>query len=634
MTTDDDTPEDKVRKAMAGKLPVKGKPKLTVVGGKDEAEKKPRRTRASKPKADRPPADDAPPHDEIPDGPGDDEFERPDGITEAMREITCFCAGLDQNDRDNGRRLIAWFGVDLCYVTGLGWLVWQGKHWQRDDADLTVRLLAQHIVDKIKLEAFEIDATDGQKRIFELADAAMKKPDDKLTAADRQLLRRADDVRKAISSKRSKRRAWAVTSGNTGKTSAMLEQARSLKALPIEKLDADHMKFNVSNGTLHFWREPDPERPLDAAEEAGGQSSGEAATRMIGRFAFEPHDRADMITKMADVEYRPDASRAFFEAEFLAKVHPNEKMRVFLQVSTAYALLIGGNDEQRLFYHYGTGANGKSAFFELIGRLAGSYRQIASAETISGDSQRAGQQANPDIARLHNARLVTIEELPKHIPLREELIKSLTGGTKILARFLNKDFFEFMPIFTPMLNGNSKPAISGTDYGIWRRVLLILWGVTIPEAERLTPTDLAARLDAERSGVLNWLIEGLVLYLTHGLEAFIPTEVREFTQDYREERDNVGVFIEHGIEHAPGETVKAGEIHKAYVAWCEANALRPASLRSFGDSLTEKGFKKKRGNYIVYLDVRLKPTANIQVDGEPMPPARDPDDPGFDPSQM
>ncbi len=625
MTTDDDTPEDKVKKAMAGKRPVKGKPKLTVVdGGKDEAEKKPRKPRAGKPKDDEgPPVDDAPPHDEIPDGPdSDDEFERPDGITEEMRIITRFCMDLDQNDRDNGRRLIAWFGVDLCYVTGLGWLVWQGTHWQRDDADLTVRLLAQQIVDKIKLEAFEIDATDAQRRILDLAAKAMKKDDDKLTAADKQVLSKAVDVRKSISAKRSKRRNWAVTSGNTGKTSAMLEQARSMKALPIEKLDADHMKFNVSNGTLRFWRELDPERP-------------EGSDRMIGRFEFVPDGhRDDMITKLADVAFDEAAGREFFEQQFLAKVHPDARMRKFLQVSTAYALLIGGNDEQRLFYHYGTGANGKSAFFELIGRLAGTYRQIASAETITGDSQRAGQQANPDIARLHNARLVTIEELPKHIPLREELIKALTGGTKILARFLNKDFFEFMPIFTPMLNGNSKPAISGTDYGIWRRVLLILWGVTIPEAERLTPTELAARLDAERSGVLNWLIEGLVEYLTHGLEAFIPTEVREFTQDYREERDNVGVFLEHGLEHATGHTEKAGAIYKAYQDWCQANALRPASLRSFGDSLTEKGFKKKRGNYIVYLDVRLKSDIASPDDGSPVPPARDPNDPGFDPSQM
>nr|WP_248306988.1 phage/plasmid primase, P4 family [Devosia sp. 1635] len=522
---------------------------------------------------------------------------------------------MDQNDRDNGRRLVAWFGDHLAYVTGLGWLVWRGTHWLRDEADLDVRLMAQEIVDKIKLEAFEIEASEAQKRILQLADDAMKKPDDKLTSADRSVMAKAIGVRKQISAKRSKRRAWAVTSGNTGKTAGMLQQAQSLKSLPIDRLDSDAMMFNVGNGTLRFWRELDPERP-------------EGSDRKVGRFEFLEHDRSNFMTKIADVEYHADAECPFFMDQFLLKVHPDARMRIFLQVSTAYALLLAGNDEQRLFYHYGTGANGKTAFFEIIARIAGSYRQIASPETITGDGQRAGQQANPDIARLHNARLVTIEELPKNTPLREELIKSLTGGTKILARFLNKDFFEFTPQFTPMLSGNSKPAISGTDYGIWRRVLLILWGVRIPEEERIAPTLLAAKLDAERSGILNWLIEGLLLYLTHGLDAFIPPEVTAFTQDYREERDNVSVFAEVAIEKAEGETVKAGVLYTAYEAWCKINGLKNASQRSFGDKLGELGYQKKRGGYYLYLDVKLRDVPGLHAD-HGTPPKRDADDPGY-----
>ena len=597
-----DTPSDRVKKAMAGKKPVSDAPFTVIEGGK--ARPKPRRPRAKKPAAPPEP----PPHDEPPDGPQDPDEILPPGLPPADLEKAEICAGWDQNDRDNGRRLILWCGDGLLYVTGLGWLVWRGTHWQRDEADLDVRLMAQNLVDKIKLEAALLKASPAQQRLLDAAAAVERKPEADRTDADNKLADRAGKILNALNKQRSSRHSFAVSSGNSGRTDSMLKQAQSLKALPIDKLDADHMKFNVRNGTLHFWRELDPERP-------------EGSERKVGRFAFEPHERGDYITKLAEVDYDPEAKCTFFEEQFLTKVHPDARMRLFLQVSTAYALLMGGNDEQRLFYHYGTGANGKSAFFELVGRIAGSYRQIASPETVTGDSQRAGQQANPDIARLHNARLVTIEELPKNVPLREELIKALTGGTKILARFLNKDFFEFMPIFTPLLNGNSKPAISGADYGIWRRVLLILWGVTIPKVEQMPPSELAERLDAERAGVLNWLIEGLLLYLGQGLEAFIPREVTEFTQDYREERDNVGVFCEVGIEHVPGHTEKAGVIYKAYTEWCEVNAMRPASLRSFGDSLTEKGFKKKRGNYILYLDVRLRQTAS-KYDG--VPASRDP----------
>ncbi|HEV7293083.1 MAG TPA: phage/plasmid primase, P4 family [Devosia sp.] len=607
-TPDDDDKKKAVKTAMDKKRPIKADFKV-IDGGKDEA----------KPKAEAPPAQDpddpGPDDDDIPQVDDDGEGGPPDGISENERIIIRWCAAMDQNDRDNGRRLVAWFGDHLVYVTGLGWLVWRGTHWLRDEADLYVRLLAQEIVDKIKLEAFEIEATDPQKRILDLAKDAMAKDDDKITAADRNVMAKAIDVRKQLSKKRSSRRSWAVTSGNAGKTTAMLQQAQSLKSLAIEKLDADHMLFNLANGTLRFWRELDPDQP-------------EGGERKIGRFEFRPHDRNDLITKMAEVEYHADADRTFFEDVFLTKVQPEERWRTFLQVATAVALLFGGNDEQRLFYHYGTGANGKSAFFELIGRLAGDYRQIASPETITGDGQRTGQQANPDIARLHNARLVTIEELPKNTPLKEELIKALTGGTKILARFLNKDFFEFMPQFTPMLSGNNKPAISGSDEGIWRRFLFVLWGVRIPEGERMAPTLLAAKLDAERSGVLNWLIEGALLYLTNGLDYYTPPEAKAFAQDYREERDNVGVFAEACIEHVEKEKVKAGQVYEAYEAWCKANGMRAATQRSFGDRLNDLGFKKQRGAFYYYLDVRLRDVPG-RATGIGEPPPRDPSDPGF-----
>lgn len=614
----DDTEDDKsdaVKKAMSRKRPVKGS--FSVIdGGKADEASKPKRTRKAKSAADEqvppPPTGDTGPDDAGMDSP--DDFGNNDDVAEAERIVIRWCAGLDQNDRDNGRRLVAWFGENLRYVTGLGWLYWRGTHWARDEADLEVRYLAQCIVDKIKLEAIELEASERQKRILERAADLLKKKED-LSTAEERIIKTGSEIMVALSKRRSSRLAWAVTSGNANKTGAMLTQAQSLKALPIEQLDADHMLFNVANGTIRFWRELDPDQP-------------EGGTRKVGRFEFRPHDRADLITKKAEVEYQAEATCPFFHETFLAKVQPEARWRAYVQVSTAVALLFGGNDEQRLFYHYGTGANGKSAFFELIGRLAGDYRQIASPETVTGDGQRAGQQANPDIARLHNARLVTIEELPKNTPLKEELIKALTGGTKILARFLNKDFFEFMPQFTPMLSGNNKPAISGADEGIWRRFGFVLWGVRIPVEERMAPTLLAARLDAERPGVLNWLIEGALLYLTNGLDFYEPPEAKAFAQDYREERDNVGVFAAAMLERVEGEKVKAGVLFEAYEAWCKANGVRAATQRSFGDRMNDLNYQKQRGAFYVYLDVKLR-TGGPRPADTATPPARDPDDPGF-----
>lgn len=535
------------------------------------------------------------------------------------------CSTFDPNDRDNGRRLVLHFGTELAYVQGMGWLVWQGKFWQRDDGELGARLMAQNLVDLIKLEKFFIDYTPAQSRLLEAARYARKKTTEAQTSADLSLIAKAEAAVKLIAKKRAARETFAVGSGNAGKTAAMLQQAASHRAVDPALLDSDRMRFNVRNGTLVFWREPDPDGPA----EGGG---------MIGKFKFVPHERADMITKMADVDYVEGATCPFFENDFLGKLQPDRKMQIFLQVFHAYSLLIGGNDEQKLVYHYGTGANGKSAFIEVLGRLAGNYRTVVSPDTITGDTQRTGQGASPDIARLHNARLATIEELPRNAPLKEELIKALSGGTKMTARFLQKEIFEFEPIFTPILSGNFKPSITGSDYGIWRRVLIVLWGVTIPEGERLIPSRLAEKLDAERSGILNWLIDGLIVYLGAGLSGFIPEQVTDFTQEYRNERDNVGVFAEQCLERVEGEKIQAGPLYKAYVEWCELNGVTAAKQRSFGDRLGEMDYKKTTGRVYVYQDLKLDTSWRMSIDrevprGTAATPPKDKADPGWTPKE-
>lgn len=531
------------------------------------------------------------------------------------------CAALDPNDRDNGRRLVIHFGADLAFVQGMGWLVWTGKFWQRDDGELVSRLMAQNLVDLIKLEKLFIEYTPGQERLLAAAKPKRDIPAEERSQADRELILAADKAINQRATKRAAREKFAISSGNAGKTTSMLQQAASHRAVPAEDLDADRMRFNVRNGTLVFWREPDPD--------TDGKTS-------IGRYRFEPHLRGDMITKMAEVDYDPGAECPFF-LQFLERLQPDRKMQIFLQIFHAYALMIGGNDEQKVLYHYGTGANGKSAFVEVLGRMAGTYRTVVAPETITGDGQRAGQQASPDIARLHNARLATIEELPKNAPLKEELIKALSGGTKMTARFLQKEIFEFEPIFTPILTGNFKPSISGSDYGIWRRVLIVLWGVTLPEEERMLPSQLAAKLDAERSGILNWLIDGLVTYLGCGLTSFIPESVTDFTKEYRNDRDNVGVFAEQCLVYSEGEKIQAGPLHKLYEEWCAMNGLTAAKQRSFGDRLVELGYKKATGRLYFYLDIKVDQSWRIlgdhEVPRESRPPVKDNADPGWTPKE-
>lgn len=556
------------------------------------------------------------------EGESDDEFDgtrfTPDDLVIARE-----CAPYDQNDRDNARRMLRWFGQDLAYVPGMGWLVWRENHWKRDESDLYARFLAQELVDRIKLECLMIEPTGGQKQLLAAAEHAAKKDPAKLTPADMNLIKRAQELRDQMRAKKVARRKFAVSSGNAGKTEAMLKQAASLKTVPPDRLDANRMVFNCRNVTLRFARLPDPEQDIDASD---------VEQRFVGDWEATPHERADMITKCADVIYDPDATCPHF-LEALELTQPDAKMRLFLQVFHAYALLVGGNDEQKLIFHYGTGANGKTAFIEAIGRMADAYRAVVSPDTITGDAQRDGSKANSDIARLVGARFVTIEELPRGVGLKENLIKALTGGTRMTARFLQKEIFEFDPDFTAVMSGNDMPTVSGTDYGIWRRLLIVKWGVTIPPEKRIAPGILNQRFNAERPGILNWLIDGLMLYLKHGLDPFIPKEVVDFTEEYREERDPVGSFATQCVVVSDGTTVKAKDLYTAYCNWCEANGLKAWNMTAFGNRMTALGYKKFKSQIVYYTDIKLVNVPS-KYDAAEGPPERQAGDPGWQPGDL
>lgn len=527
----------------------------------------------------------------------------PPEIDQAINEIAKACAAYDQNDAGNGQRLIAHFGPNLAYVSGLGWLTWRGTHWQRDEGDLEARRWAQLLVERIKREPVYMIATPPQQRVLDRAAVALKLDPDERKPAEADVIDVAKEIRKALNGRKSKRRNFAVTSGNAGRTAAMLAQAASFQSIDQALLDADHRLFNTRNCTLSFSRKPDPEQ----------EEAADVAPRFVWEVETRPNAREDMLTKVAEVSYEPDATFEQWQA-FLDRMQPDKTMQRFLQVFHAYAMLIGGNGAQKLAYHYGLGANGKSAFLETLGRLAGSYRTTVSPDTITGEGQRQGQQASPDIARLFNTRFVTVEELPRGVALKEDLVKAFSGGGKMTARFLQKEFFEFVPIFTAVLSGNTKPSISGSDRGIWRRVFIIHWAQTIAEddKDRLEFPELMKRFDAERSGILNWLIEGARLYLANGLMAYVPKEVTAFTEDYRRERDNISVFCEAMIIPMPGERVQAGHVYARYLEWCTANGLVAAKQRTFGERLGDLGYRKETGRLYQYLDIQLR---TLPVDG-------------------
>jgi putative DNA primase/helicase len=340
---------------------------------------------------------------------------------------------------------------------------------------------------------------------------------------------------------------------------AMIELATSEIPLPIrpDQFDTNPWLLTVQNGTLNL-------------------QTG----------TLQAPCRENYMTKQTPVCYDPEAHCPTWLAFLHRIMQENHELIAFLQKAVGYTLT-GDTSEQVLFLLYGTGANGKSTFLEVLRDLLGGYAQQTDFTTFLA---RKSDKVRNDVARLCGARLVTAVEVESGQRLDEALVKQVTGGDTITARFLYQEFFEFTPQFKLFLAANHKPVIWGTDHAIWRRIRLIPFDVTIPPAER--DKDLLAKLRAELSGILAWAVQGCLAWQREGLG--VPKEIDFATESYREEMDPVGAFLEDCCVLDPQAKISTGTLYEAYMAWCNQSGESVMGRNAFSARLGERGFTKVR----------------------------------------
>lgn len=520
----------------------------------------------------------------------------PPGDPPAAPDVFETCARFQQNDTGNGKRLLAHFGADILHVRDVGWHVWGGTHWALEGGQEAVEICAQKTAVLMAREAGYLAPSKADEEVMRQAQGLAGRGDE-LSDAEKKLILAAQKAEEKLARRQDKRRAWSISCGNRSRTVAMISQALPHRTVAPDEMNREGRYFNVQNGTLWFRRRvrrvrddecPDPEieRFIDVVE---------VEVQMIA------HDRYHLITHLAPVAYDPAALCPQFLA-FLERFQPNTRTRRFLQVAAGRALL-GGASTQVLIFLFGEGANGKSVFMETLTRLFGTYAGRLRPESITGAMEQSGDKASPDFARLAGARFVAIAELPRGAPLREGLIKTMTGGEPMPVRHLNKGFFDLVPQFIPFMSGNQMPEVSGLDRGIWRRLKFVPWTVTIPPTEQKALPEVVAGFMAEAPGILNWMIEGARIFLTEGL--IEPPDVLELGEEHRGDSDPVGQFVKACVEHRPGSKVQARTAYKAFEAWCAANSVRAWKEKSFSSAFKLKGFKREDGRVRYWLDIAL-----------------------------
>ncbi|MDA7827637.1 phage/plasmid primase, P4 family [Rhodobacteraceae bacterium] len=306
------------------------------------------------------------------------------------------------------------------------------------------------------------------------------------------------------------------------------------------------------------------------------------------------------ITKYVNYDYSPTATCPLFK-KFLADVFQGD----YEIISAVHRLVgltaTGRSDEEIIIFCVGTGANGKSIFGNVLSTIMGQH-SVTTPPSILAARRADDHSARSDIAMLHGARMVSINELPGGMTLDENVVKHLAGREPISARFLYKEPFTFLPRFTPWVRTNHRPIIKGTDNGIWRRLVIVPFRRTfVPEEQ---DNGLETRLMAEAEGVLAWIVEGAKLYLSNGLQN--SRAMKSEVSQYRSDSDLLGEFLSDNTVVCATAEVDQREFYVRYKCWCEANGLRSVSKRVLNEQLTERGVGlRKSGATRYYTGVGL-----------------------------
>ncbi len=297
------------------------------------------------------------------------------------------------------------------------------------------------------------------------------------------------------------------------------------------------------------------------------------------------HRREDMISKLAPVNYDPDATHPLWNDLLTRVTGGDTELLEYLQTAAGYSLT-GTTREDKAFVLVSEGGGGKTSFLEPMARALGDYAAVAEESTfVARHTGAAGH--SEDVAALDGARMVVATELGQG-KLAEERFKRMTGGDTMRASRKHEQSFEFRPVFKLWLSANTAPTADDKDTGVWRRLRYIPW-TPIPKHER-DPAVKEILSDPAQAGaaVLAWMVRGCLKFQRDGLGD--PPCITDATEVRRRENNPLAGFFEDCCVFGTDVWTAAGGLRAAYEAWCRETGTEAISgKKEWGERLREKG---------------------------------------------
>jgi len=361
---------------------------------------------------------------------------------------------------------------------------------------------------------------------------------------------------------------YGIRCGDKVKIDAMLKVAATLPEIATvsDNWDKDELVFQCKNGIL-----------------------------LLNTGDFIEGKPGHMNSQCSGVFYDPDATSPIFDRFIVEVMNGDRELTDYLLMALGYSLS-GLTDEQCMFILDGDGANGKSVLLDLMAYVFGDYLVHTRFDAFL---KKFNSTSTNDLARLSKARMVKANESGVGKNWDEERIKEITGGDKITARFLYREYFDYRSRVKLWCATNHLPKTNDYSDAFWRRMIVIPFERKF-KGDGRNP-NILSELKRESSGILNRLFQGFQKWTNSSLKS-PPIRVNNAATEYKTENDVVAQWVEEaGVKNGGGNFKLAKIVYQAYVKWHEKNgAGNPVSQRMFGKRMNSFGLEsiKKSGNRV------------------------------------
>lgn len=282
-----------------------------------------------------------------------------------------------------------------------------------------------------------------------------------------------------------------------------------------------------------------------------------------------------------DVEYDPAAQPPAVFLDYVnALLEPEDVLT--LQEFLGYCC-IPTTKAQKMLFLIGSGGEGKSVLTQVLKGVFGTSMTSGSLHDL--------ERNRFTLANLEGKLLFLDEDMGVSATKESQVQKRLVTANAPLSIERKGEQAVQAEIYCRLMAFGNVPFSTLYDHseGAFRRRIIL---TTKPKQEgRRDDRDLPDKILQGKSGVFNWMLEGLSRLTSNGWEFTISQRARENLEETKQESFNLLGFLADENAVRLGDLsckITGVDLYDAYTAWCYANGEKPVSRKSVTSYLKQE----------------------------------------------